>query len=85
MSKVVLYGAGRAAYVAHRFLLADTQHEVVGFTVDGKYLNSATYRGLPLVAFEDVERTFRVQANVAEQVVLKLKTPWRDGLAGRTW
>ena len=27
----------------------------------------------------------RVQTNAAGQVVLKLKTPWRDGLAGRAW
>jgi len=58
MSKVVLFGAGRGAAVAHRFLGRDTDHEVVGFTVDERYVSETSHRGLPLVPFEEVERRF---------------------------
>jgi hypothetical protein len=58
MSKVILYGTGRGAAVAHRFLVADTEHDIIGFTVDEKYVTSDTHRGLPLVPFEEVERRF---------------------------
>lgn len=58
MSKVVLFGSGRGAAVAHRFFAGDTEHEIVGFAVDGQHVNATQYRGLPLVAFEEVQRRF---------------------------
>ena len=58
MSKLVLFGTGRGAAVAHRFFSGDTEHEVVGFTVDGAYVSGREHRGLPLVPFEEVERRF---------------------------
>jgi sugar O-acyltransferase (sialic acid O-acetyltransferase NeuD family) len=58
MSRIVLFGAGRGASVAHRFFAGDTEHEVVGFATDGAYVRAREYRGLPLVAFEEVERHF---------------------------
>jgi sugar O-acyltransferase (sialic acid O-acetyltransferase NeuD family) len=58
VSRIVLFGAGRGASVAHRFFTADTEHEVVGFAIDGSMLAAKEYRGLPLVAFEEVERWF---------------------------
>lgn len=58
MSRIVLFGAGRGASVAHRFFAGDTEHEIVGFAIDGELLSAKEYRGLPLVAFEDVERRF---------------------------
>jgi len=58
MAKLVLFGTGRGADVAYRFLTADTDHEIVGFTVDEAYCDRASLRGLPLVPFEAVERRF---------------------------
>lgn len=58
MSRLVLFGLGRGAEVAHRFLCRDTDHEIAGFTVDQQYLKTSTFRGLPAVAFEEVERRF---------------------------
>jgi sugar O-acyltransferase (sialic acid O-acetyltransferase NeuD family) len=58
MSKVVLFGNGRGADVAHRFLIRDSEHEVCGFAVDRKHMNLATFHDLPVVAFEDVEQRF---------------------------
>ncbi len=58
MSRVVLFGTGRGADVAHRFLAADTGHEVVAFTVDAERIRGDSHRGLPVVAFEEVERLY---------------------------
>ena len=58
MSRIVLFGTGRGAAVAHRFLIGDTDHQVVAFTVDAAHLGAKEYRGLPVVAFEEVDRHF---------------------------
>jgi sugar O-acyltransferase (sialic acid O-acetyltransferase NeuD family) len=58
MSKVVLFGIGRGADVAYRFLSRDTDHEVSGFAVDRKFITKDTLYDLPVVAFEEVERRF---------------------------
>jgi hypothetical protein len=34
VSKLVLFGTGRGADVAYRFLAADSDHEIMAFTVD---------------------------------------------------
>lgn len=58
MSKVVLFGIGRGADVAYRFLTRDSEHQVCGFATDRKYLSRDSFNDLPAVAFEDVERHF---------------------------
>jgi sugar O-acyltransferase (sialic acid O-acetyltransferase NeuD family) len=58
MSKVVLFGIGRGADVAYRFLTRDSEHEICGFAVDRKYLDRDRFRNLPVVAFEEVECRF---------------------------
>jgi sugar O-acyltransferase (sialic acid O-acetyltransferase NeuD family) len=58
MSKVVLFGTGRGASVAHRFLSSDSPHDVVAFTADAEHVTAREYRGLPVVPFEEVERHY---------------------------
>ena len=58
MSRIVLFGTGRGADVAYRFLSADTRHDIVAFTVDGDRIGAKTHRGLPLVPFEEVEKHY---------------------------
>jgi sugar O-acyltransferase (sialic acid O-acetyltransferase NeuD family) len=58
MSKVILFGAGRGAYVAHRYLTNENKHEIRGFTVDERYMQGDTYMDLPLVPFETVQQHF---------------------------
>jgi sugar O-acyltransferase (sialic acid O-acetyltransferase NeuD family) len=58
MSKVVLFGTGRGADVAYRFLKRDSEHEVCGFSTDLRYIKRETFHDLPVAAFEDVERRF---------------------------
>jgi sugar O-acyltransferase (sialic acid O-acetyltransferase NeuD family) len=58
MSKVVIFGSGGWAEYLHYCLTNDSEHEVVGFTVDGEYLKESTLLGLPLVAFADLPSHF---------------------------
>jgi sugar O-acyltransferase (sialic acid O-acetyltransferase NeuD family) len=55
MSRVVVFGIGQFAELAHFYLTHDSPHEVVGFTVDGDYLTQDEYLGLPVSPFEQVE------------------------------
>ena len=58
MSKVILFGTGRGADVAYRFLKRDSDHEVCGFATDKKYLDRDSFHDLPAVDFETVEQRF---------------------------
>lgn len=58
MSKVVLFGTGRGADVAFRFLKRDSDHEVCCFSTDSEYIERDTFHGLPVVPFESVEQRF---------------------------
>ena len=58
MSKVILFGCGRGADIAYRYLKNDSEHQVLAFTVDEAYCKEKSYQGLPLVPFEQVDQRF---------------------------
>jgi sugar O-acyltransferase (sialic acid O-acetyltransferase NeuD family) len=58
VAKVVIFGTSAGATLSHYFLTHDSPHEVVGFTVDEKYLEEKTLRGLPVVPFEEIESIY---------------------------
>jgi sugar O-acyltransferase (sialic acid O-acetyltransferase NeuD family) len=58
MARLVIFGAGDIARLAHRYFTRDSPHEVAGFAVDGAYLDGDAFLGLPLVAFEEVARRY---------------------------
>jgi sugar O-acyltransferase (sialic acid O-acetyltransferase NeuD family) len=58
MAKVIIFGIMDTAELAHYYLQHDSEHEVVAFTVNREYLQQEVFRGLPLVAFEEVETLF---------------------------
>ncbi|HSZ15131.1 MAG TPA: acetyltransferase [Solirubrobacteraceae bacterium] len=51
---VVIFGAGSYAQVATVYLADDSPRDVVAYTVNGEYVRSDTFSGLPLVAFEEL-------------------------------
>ena len=57
MSRVVVFGVGAIAELAHFYLTHDSPHEVVGFTVDDQYLTGDDFHGLPVTAFEEIDST----------------------------
>lgn len=58
MAKVVIFGVLDTAELAHYYLTHDSEHEVVAFAVNREYLKETEFKGLPVVAFEDVETIF---------------------------
>lgn len=58
MSKVVIFGTGSFAQVVHFYLTHDSEHEVVGFTVNRDHISTDTLLGLPVIPFETLERDY---------------------------
>ncbi|MBI4383709.1 MAG: acetyltransferase [Nitrospinae bacterium] len=59
MANVVVFGMQDFASLAHFYLKHDSPHKVVAFSVTKEYLpGNAFFEGLPVVPFEDVERSF---------------------------
>lgn len=58
MAKVIIFGVLDTAELAHYYLQHDSEHEVAGFVVNREYLADESFHGLPVVAFEDVEKIF---------------------------
>ncbi len=56
--RVVIYGLGETALLAFEYFTHDSKYEVVGFTVDAAYKTADALNGLPIVAFETVDKTF---------------------------
>jgi sugar O-acyltransferase (sialic acid O-acetyltransferase NeuD family) len=55
--KVLIFGLGAFAEVAHAYLTEDSPHEVSAFTAHEAFLTERSFRGLEVVPFEAVERT----------------------------
>jgi len=58
MAKIVVFGVSQWAELAHFYLTHDSSHEVIGFTLDRPYLKTNRFRGLPVVAFDEVEKRY---------------------------
>jgi sugar O-acyltransferase (sialic acid O-acetyltransferase NeuD family) len=54
---IVVFGAGDIAELAHFYFTHDAHRTVAAFTVDQAYLQSDRFCGLPVVPFEEVERS----------------------------
>jgi hypothetical protein len=54
MRKLVIFGTGEIAQLAHYYFENDSDYDVVAFTVDEAYLTDREFCGLPVVAFENV-------------------------------
>ena len=58
MADVVIFGVLDTAELAHFYLTHDSEHEVVAFCLTKEYLEEDTFRGLPVVPFEEVEKLY---------------------------
>jgi sugar O-acyltransferase (sialic acid O-acetyltransferase NeuD family) len=58
MDKVVVFGVGNWAELAHFYLCHDSRYEVVAFTLDRPYLKQDTFRGLPVVPYDEIDRHY---------------------------
>lgn len=58
MRKLVIFGAGAFAEIAHHYFTHDSAYDVAGFTVDREYLRESGFHGLPVVPFDEVPGHF---------------------------
>lgn len=59
MAKVIIFGVQDFASLAHFYLTHDSRHDVVAFCVHRAYVPAeASFEGLPVVPFEDIELFF---------------------------
>lgn len=58
MARVVIFGAGDIARLAHFYFSRDSPHEVAAFTVDGAFAKTERFHDLPLVPFEELTRRY---------------------------
>ena len=56
--KIVIIGDGETAELAYEYFTYDSPHEVVGFAVETEYKKRDEFFGLPVVAFEEIEKHF---------------------------
>ena len=58
MNQLVIFGTGGFAEMAHYYFERDSPFSVAAFTVDSAYVAEATFQGLPVIAFEELEASF---------------------------
>ena len=58
MANVVIFGVGQISELAYFYLTCDSDHQVVGFTLDEEYRKQNSYKDLPVVDFETLEASF---------------------------
>jgi sugar O-acyltransferase (sialic acid O-acetyltransferase NeuD family) len=58
MKKAVIFGLGDFAQVAYVYLRDDSEYRIEAFTANRHYIEQEQLLGLPVTAFEDVDRTY---------------------------
>lgn len=58
MAKIVIYGTGVIAELAHFYFKKDTRHQVVAFTNSRRFIKGKKFQKLPVVAFEEIEKKY---------------------------
>jgi sugar O-acyltransferase (sialic acid O-acetyltransferase NeuD family) len=61
--KLVVFGTGDIARLAHVYFTTDSSYDVVAFTVDRAYCDEKRFRDLPLVPFDEVGKTYPPQSH----------------------
>ena len=56
--KLVIFGTGDIAQLAHFYFSTDSSYAVAAFTVDASHLTQPEFCGLPVVPFEDVATNY---------------------------
>jgi len=58
MAKVVVFGTGQIAEIAHFYLEQDSEHDVIAFTIDQAYYVNSEFHGLPVAPYESLEELY---------------------------
>jgi len=58
MKKLLIFGVGEQAEMAHFYFHEQAGYDACAFVVDGEYLTEETFSGHPVVAFEEASKLF---------------------------
>lgn len=58
MKKVVVFGTGDIAELAHFYFSHDSDYEVVAFTVDAEFISASEFCGRPVVPFDSLASVY---------------------------
>lgn len=61
--KLIIFGCGEIAQLAHYYFSTDSDYQISAFTVDADYLTQTEFCGLPVVPFEDVASLYPPQSH----------------------
>ncbi len=56
--RVVIFGMGKMADVVHSYIAEDNELEVSAFTCDKEFIETNSWKGLPVVPFEVVQKEY---------------------------
>lgn len=56
--RLVIFGTGDIAQIAHLYFSTDSDYDVAGFTVDSAFLTEAEFCGLPVIPFESLAEAY---------------------------
>jgi sugar O-acyltransferase (sialic acid O-acetyltransferase NeuD family) len=65
MKKLVIFGTGDIAQLAHYYFTHDSDYEVAAFTVDPDFLQAGEFCGLPVVPFDRLAESHPPQSHDA--------------------
>jgi sugar O-acyltransferase (sialic acid O-acetyltransferase NeuD family) len=64
MGKLIIFGTGEIAELAHYHFTKDGRHEVVAFTVDAGYKTCDSFKELPVLEFADVHKVYPPESHL---------------------
>lgn len=56
--KIIIFGSGDIAQLAHFYFSTESEYEVAAFTVDKQYIQEPKFCGLPVIPFEKVTEEY---------------------------
>lgn len=56
--KLIIFGNGEIAQLAHLYFTQDSNYEIAAFTVDADFLKAKTFCGLPVISFEKISEHY---------------------------
>ncbi len=56
--KLIIFGTGQIAQLAHYYFLNDSQYDICCFTIDQNYITETTFCSLPVYSFEIIEKKY---------------------------
>ena len=56
--RLVIFGCGEIAQLAHFYFSTESEYEVSAFVVDSAYLREVEFCGLPVVSFDEIEKQY---------------------------